>query len=329
MMRKITSLLCGIICCLCPLFAWGQRHSLMVYTAVEPNLLHRYKEAFQKQYPDIQLHFVRDSASPIIARILAEKEHPQADVVLAVSVIALEKLSAQNLLQKIPSAQDQLAPVWKAPKSDWYPVNAWGAAIVVNTDLLKKYNLPIPQSWRDLANPIYKNHIAMPHPISSSTGYMILLGWINLYKNDVWTFMKDIHPNILTYTFSGSRPISMVAQGEIAIGISSAAFANPFMKDYIPMQIIEPKEGLAWDAEGCAVLASSPKKELTQKFIEFCKSPAVAEIARDFSGISPVAGYSSPAGEKTKALFLPINFSEASAQKSEILRLWQKTIGEK
>lgn len=328
-MRSVKHIFCGILTCLCSSLAWGQRHSLMVYTAVEPNLLHRYKEAFQEQYPDIRLDFVRDSASPIVARILAEKEHPKADVILAVSVIALEKLSAQNLLQKIPNAQRQLTPVWKAKNKDWYPVNAWGSAIVVNTDLLQKYHLPIPKTWKDLANPVYKGHIAMPHPISSSTGYMILLGWQALYHNDVWNYIKNLHQNILSYTFSGSRPISMVAQGEIAIGISSAAFANPFLKDYIPIQIIEPKEGLAWDAEGCAVLASSPKKELTEKFISFCKSPAVAKIARDFSGISPLDGYSSPQGEKTKALFLPINFSDASSKKSEILHQWQKTIGEK
>lgn len=45
----------------------GERRSLLVYTAVEPEWLPVYKSAFEAEHPDIAIEYVRASASPIAA----------------------------------------------------------------------------------------------------------------------------------------------------------------------------------------------------------------------------------------------------------------------
>ena len=51
--------------------------TIRVYTASQPELLTLYKEAFEARHPDIEITFLRDSASPIVARLLAERNAPQ------------------------------------------------------------------------------------------------------------------------------------------------------------------------------------------------------------------------------------------------------------
>ena len=43
------------------------KERLLVYTAVEPEFLPLYKEAFEKENPDIEITYIRDSAGPISA----------------------------------------------------------------------------------------------------------------------------------------------------------------------------------------------------------------------------------------------------------------------
>ena len=54
---------------------------LTVYTAVEAEDLQKYAERFNAAHPDIKINWVRDSTGIVTAKLLAEKNNPQADVV--------------------------------------------------------------------------------------------------------------------------------------------------------------------------------------------------------------------------------------------------------
>lgn len=305
--------------------------TIRVYTASQPELLTLYKEAFEARHPDIEITFLRDSASPIVARLLAERNAPQADVVHALSVIGLETLAAEGVLTPYrPKDAEALDSRFLSKDSMWVGINAWGSAICLNEELLERQNLPIPKHWTDLADPVYRGKIAMPHPVSSSTGYMILLGWLELFGEEkTWDFVKALHENMLFYTFSGSRPISMVAQGEIAVGLSSNAFTKPYRNPKIPLKVVEPEEGIGWDAEGSALVAGTKHPEAAKAFLDFCAGEEVARIAADFSGIAAREDFSTQEGRETLEHMIPMNFLNAAQRKNEILQKWQETVGER
>jgi iron(III) transport system substrate-binding protein len=62
---------------------------LTVYTAIEADDLKRYAEEFNKQYPDIEIKWVRDSTGIVTAKLLAEKSNPQADIVWGLAATSL------------------------------------------------------------------------------------------------------------------------------------------------------------------------------------------------------------------------------------------------
>lgn len=329
--HKLIQTLCigvGIVCCACNSMDVLAKEKILVYTAIEPEWLPVYKKAFEEVNPDIEVTYVRASAGPISARLLAEKDNPQADAVLGLSAIALENLRKKGLLEAYrPANAEKINPKMHAKDYSWFGMNAWGGSICVNTDLLQKKGIPVPNSWKDLTKPIYKGQIVMPSPLASSTGYMFFLGWIQGFgEKEGWDYFEKLHENILFYASSGARPAAMVAQGEIPVGLSSDAFMKPFLKYKIPVTTVEPEEGIAWDAEGSAMPKGSPHPELAKKFLDFCASEAVGKIAADFSGIAALEDYSTAHGQKIADRFLPLDFDRAAREKSEIIQRWQKWV---
>lgn len=304
------------------------RKTLLVYTAVEPEWLSVYREAFGRVHPDIDITYVRASAGPISARLLAEKDHPQADVVFGLSAIAMENLRGKGLLTPYrPQGIEKLNPKMVERDGHWFGMNAWGGSLCVNTDLMLRKGLAVPKSWHDLLSDCYRGQIVMPSPKASSTGYMFFLGWLQGFGlNKGWQYIEKLHRNMLFYTSSGARPAAMAAQGEIPIGLSADAFVKPFMRFDIPVESVEPIEGIAWDVEASGLPAGCPHSQEAKAFLDFCAGPQVAEIAARFSGIAAREGFSTPKGRAIAERFLPLDFGRAASEKADIIKRWQTIV---
>ena len=55
--------------------------------------------------------------------------------------------------------EDQLAVADKAADGKWFAATGYMAAFCVNTEVLKAKNLPVPTTWKELADPKYKGVI--------------------------------------------------------------------------------------------------------------------------------------------------------------------------
>jgi spermidine/putrescine-binding protein len=147
---------------------------LTVYTAVEAEDLKRYAETFNKDHPDITINWVRDSTGIVTAKLLAEKNNPQADVVWGLAATSLLLLKSEGMLEAYaPKGVEKLDPkfVDKSNPPAWVGMDAWVAAVCYNTVEAGKLGLPVPTSWKDLTDPVYKGHLIMPNPNSSGTGF--------------------------------------------------------------------------------------------------------------------------------------------------------------
>jgi iron(III) transport system substrate-binding protein len=72
---------------------------LTVYTAVEAEDLQKYAERFNAAHPDIKINWVRDSTGIVTAKLLAEKNNPQADVVWGLAATSLLLLKSEGMLE--------------------------------------------------------------------------------------------------------------------------------------------------------------------------------------------------------------------------------------
>ena len=230
--------------------------TLMVYTAVEAEDLKRYAAAFNEDHPDIKIRWVRDSTGIVTAKLLAEKNNPRADVIWGLAATSLMLLQSEGMLQAYaPKGLNKLDSKFRdsANPPSWTGMDAWIAAVCVNTVEAGRNNLPTPTSWMDLTDPVYKGHLVMPNPNSSGTGFLDVSSWLQIYgERGGWQYMDNLHENIAWYTHSGSKPCKQAARGETPIGISFAFRGAKSKAAGAPLDIILPKEGVGWDMEATA-----------------------------------------------------------------------------
>lgn len=306
--------------------AWAKT-DLTVYTGIEADLLNDYKTAFEVENPDINIDWVRDSTGVITAKLLAEKDAPKADVAFGIAASSLLILKKEGLLQAYKPKgfeliSDRMKDNLQPPR--WVGMNAWATGLCVNKYMMKKHNLPYPRSWQDLTNPIYKGFIATPNPASSGSGFMNITAWLQLWGEDKgWAYMDALHKNIKLYTHSGTKPCSMAAQGEVAIGISSASFAHNLMKRRAPIEVILPVGGIGWEMEAAAIIKGTAKLNAAKKLLDWVSSDSVATLGAKFSGITARPEFMTAEGKLAYDLMIPNDLSWAAENRKQLIQQWR------
>ncbi|NKB76711.1 MAG: putative 2-aminoethylphosphonate ABC transporter substrate-binding protein [Gammaproteobacteria bacterium] len=246
---------------------------LTVYTAVEAEDLKKYAARFNEDHPDININWVRDSTGIVTAKLLAEKENPKADVIWGLAATSLLLMKSEGMLEAYsPKGLDGLDDKFsdKSTPPSWVGMDAWVAAICVNTIEAEKHGLPIPSSWQDLTDSVYQNHVAMPNPNSSGTGFLDVSSWLQIFgEDDGWAFMDGLHKNIHHYTHSGSKPCKQAARGEVAIGVSFAFRGAKSKAKGAPLEIVIPSEGIGWDMEATAIVKGTNNLEAAQTLVDW------------------------------------------------------------
>lgn len=303
---------------------------LKVYTALETEQLKPYAQAFNKQYPDIRIKWVRDSTGIVTAKLLAEKNNPQADVVWGLAATSLLVLKEQNMLQPYaPEGIEKLSSKFHDADANpsWIGMNAWMGALCFNTIEAKKHSLPKPTSWEDLTKPVYKGHIIMPNPASSGTGFLDVSSWLQMFGEDKgWGYMDRLHHNIARYTHSGSKPCKLAAAGETAIGISFAYKGANLKKKGAPLDLVFPQEGLGWDMEAAAIVKGTDKMDAAKKLMDFAITKQANEMYNKSFAVVGYPGVAKPIPHypaDAEALMIDNNFEWAASKRKEILSTWQ------
>ncbi|WP_395895010.1 putative 2-aminoethylphosphonate ABC transporter substrate-binding protein [Cupriavidus cauae] len=311
--------------------AFAQKTTLTVYTAWETETLKPYAEGFAKVAPDIELKYVRDSTGVITAKALAEKANPQADVIAGLAASSLELLKQEGMLQPYaPKGFERLTRDYsdKATPPSWLGLDVWGATVCFNTIEAKKRNLPKPETWRDLAKPIYKGMIVMPNPASSGTGFLDVTAWLQLFgEQEGWKYMDALHENIAQYTHSGSKPCKQAGAGEFPIGISFELRAHKTKAAGAPIDIIFPREGLGYDIEAAAIVKGTRKQEAAQRYLDWLASKEANELfARDWAIVAypGVARKIETIPADYEKMLVKNDFSHIAKNRERVLAEWQK-----
>ncbi|MEZ5774157.1 MAG: putative 2-aminoethylphosphonate ABC transporter substrate-binding protein [Hyphomicrobiaceae bacterium] len=304
---------------------------LTVYTAVEAEDLQRYAETFNKAHPDIKINWVRDSTGVITAKLLAEKDNPQADVIWGLAASSLLVLKSEGMLEGYAPKGVEMLDAKFVDKSDppqWVGMDAWVASICFNTVEAGKLNLPAPKSWKDLLDPVYKGHVIMPNPASSGTGFLDVSSWLQMMGEDGgWKYMDGLHENIARYTHSGSKPCKMAAAGEIPIGISFAFRGAKEKQKGAPVEIIVPEEGVGWDMEATAIVAGTSKGDAARTLVDWSITREANEMYNVGYAVVAMNGVAKPVEHFPPTLIekmIANDFEWAANNRARILEEWSK-----
>lgn len=258
--------------------------TLTVYTALEDDIIEGYLAPFREQYPDIELNIIRDSTGTIIAKVIAEKDNPTADVVWGVAASVLLQLENYDLIKGYtPEGADRLMEDFKdtAEPAMWTGIDAYETAFLVNTDECERLGLKVPTTMEELTDPSYKGLIVMPDPTSSGTGMLTVNGILQTMGEEAgWEYLKRLDENILAYTTSGSKPAKMAASGECVIGISMGYRCAQLYQEGNPVQVVFPDEGngaSGWEVEANCLINKEEINPCAYTFLDWAISDSAME----------------------------------------------------
>jgi iron(III) transport system substrate-binding protein len=312
------------------------KERVVVYTSLENEEVVDYLEFAKKELPDLDIQAIRLSTGELGARMLAEKDNPQADCIWGWAVTNMSEFVPKGMLVKYkPKGWDKIPAHFKDPNGYWVAIDLYAAALVANTKVLQSKNLPMPKGWNDLLNPVYKDKLIMPNPASSGTGFLQVASLLVMldpdYKNKpvaenkAWDFLKKLDKNMGQYIKSGSKPAKLTAAGEYAIGLSFAFVYSSLKKKGFPVAMVLPEEGAGYELESNALLKGAKHEKAAKKFLDWAISKsAMNQYAKFKLGVTypNIQGPKDLPALKTIKL-APMDFPWQSKNRVKILEIWQ------
>lgn len=249
----------------------GNQDSIVICTSSEQFRNDELQKQLSERFPDKNVIVMYMSTGKAAAKVYAEGGGSDIDILLGMET---------GYLNKIKGSLADITGASKIPYMDgvtvedngglWVTWERQAGAIIVNTEILKKHGLEAPKTLQDLLKPEYKGLIAMPDPKSSGTGYFFYKNWVNTMGEEAaLEFVDKLYGNLKQFTESGSGPIKMLKQGEIAIGLALTFQAANEINDGQPFEIIFPETGSPYSLTGTAILEGHEDKAGVAEVYDF------------------------------------------------------------
>lgn len=261
-MKKGLILLLALTLVFTLLASFGSRETIVICASSEQYRNDSLQAQLNEKFPQYHIIVMYMSTGKAAAKVYAEGSDTEIDIMVGLETGYLNKIS-HNLADI--SGKSHLPYLEGLTPQDngnrWVTWERQAGAIVVNRAILDKYGLEAPKTYADLLKPEYQGLIAMPDPKSSGTGYFFYKNWVNLWGEEAaLSYVDALHGNLKQFTESGSGPIKLLKQGEVAIGLALTFQAVTEINNGQPFEIIFPPEGSPYSLTGTAIVTGHENK---------------------------------------------------------------------
>jgi len=224
---------------------------------------------------DIDVPHDNKNSGQTLSQLIAEKDHPVADVAYYGVTFGILAKQAGVVAPYKPAHWEDIPQGLKDPEGYWFTIHSGTLGLFVNKDALG--GRPVPKSWKDLLNPIYKGMVGYLDPSSAAVGYtgatavnVALGGSLDNFDPGIEFFkkLKENRPIVPKQT-SYARVIS----GEIPIlfDYDFNAYRGKY-KDEANIEFVIPTEGTIMAPYIMSLVKNSPQPENGKKILDFIMS---------------------------------------------------------
>jgi iron(III) transport system substrate-binding protein len=267
---------------------------VVVYTSLDQPFSEPVLQEFERK-TGIKVQPVYDveaaKTTGLVSRLIAETGQPRADVFWSSEYAQTLLLKDKGVLAPYdsPSAKD-IPPAYRDPNNYWTGFAARARVIIVNTNLVPPERRP--RSIFDLPGVGKPGEVGIANPLFGTTATHSAALFAALGPDKAKTFFNDLKAKQVRVVDGNSVVRSMVASGEMSMGLTDTDDAFEALDDGKPVAIIYPDQ----DAMGTliipntvALVKGAPHTAEAQKLIDYLLSQEVeAALAKASSRQMPV-----------------------------------------
>lgn len=203
----------------------NEEGSVMIYTPIAPDAMASIAEAFNNEYPGIDVETVTLNVDEIVSRINTEQRGGQyvADVVVNDGFRIQQLSSIDAIVPYVPSTKPELLEGIETLDGFESVAFVTTRAVAYNPAALQEKGIEVPTSLEDLTQPEWKQNFATtPHGVDIYTGMIEAYG--EERATELLEALGDNQPRLVE---SNSQSITQVQTGDISTAITYGTYASP------------------------------------------------------------------------------------------------------
>ncbi|MCV0397574.1 MAG: ABC transporter substrate-binding protein [Rhizobiaceae bacterium] len=283
---------------------------LVLYTSQPNSDAQQTVDAFMAANPDIEVEWVREGTTKLMAKLAAEMEAGQtaADLLLIADTVTLEAMKREGRLMayKSPEAANYDEALYDAD-GHYYSTKMITTGIMYNTAAKMK-----PTGWSDLTRPEAKGMTRMPSPLTSGAA-LIHAAALTGMEEFGWDYYQALKDNETQAGGGNGDVFKAVASGEKAYGVVVDFVPIREKAKGAPVEFVFPEEGVSVVTEPVAILASAKNPDAARKFVDFLLSEQGQELVVSQGYIPARNGIALPEGypARDEIRLLPFDAGQA------------------
>jgi iron(III) transport system substrate-binding protein len=290
--------------------AFAAEGKLVLYTSQPNTDAQQTVDAFKAKNPNVEVEWVRDGTTKIMAKLRAEIEagQPQPDLLLIADVVTMEGLKAEGRLMAYPEADLSAFDAGLVDKDKSY-----FSTKLITTGIVYNTKAPfVPASWNDLTKPEAKGLVTLPSPLTSGAA---MIHTVTLTSNlpQGWDFYKALAENGAHASGGNGDVLKAVAGGDKLFGMVVDYMPIREKAKGAPVEFVFPAEGVSAVTEPVAILSTAKNPDAAKAFIDFLLSEDGQKLASSQGYIPARNGVALPAGYPERSAIKVLGYDAAAA----------------
>ena len=270
---------------------------VVIYSSIDEPYLRPLMQDFEKQ-SGVTVRIVTDTeatkSAALVERIIAEKDHPQADVYWGNEIFHTITMAEQGIFSPYrPKSAEDVPSKWRGAGDLYTDVGLRARMIAFSTrpqytDLVSKIH-----GLQDLTDPAFKGKIAICHPAFGTASGHVAAMYLLWGKDKFTAYMNALKSNEIKLLGGNSAVADQVAGGLLAAGPTDNDDVNNGKADGQQIDGVLPDQGEGGIGTllipgSVALIKNCQHEENARKLIDFICQPSTEQnlIARRYLGYS-------------------------------------------
>lgn len=291
-------------------FAEDVSGKLVLYTS-QPNAdAQATVDAFTAMYPEVEVDWVRDGTTKVMAKLRAEFEAgaPKPDVLLIADMVTMEGLKKEGRLMAHEGADvSAYDPAIMDKDKNYFSTKLITTGIMYNTNAPMK-----PTSYKDLLKADARDKLAMPSPLTSGAATIHMTA-LTSNPDLGWAYYEGLADQGANPKGGNGGTYKAIAGGEKLYG---------FVVDFLPIreklkgapvEFVFPEEGVSAVTEPVAILSTAQNTAAAKAFVDFLISEDGQKLAASQGYLPAHPGVQAPEGFPARDQIKLMAFDPAEA----------------